>query len=222
MILTIVVYLSIPELRNQHGKSLVCYLIGLIIGYSLLAMSSLQLDAYSSLVFCKSLGYVAYYAFMAAFFWLSVISFDLWHNFRGTRGINRFQEKKRFLIYSLYAWGIPVPFLVFTWYAQEVADIPEYFKPGIGGGEYCWLDSEYCAVCCLLWKLKLNSCCFFFITVRTWSAMIYFFGPIVLIIMANSVMFVLTAMKIHKVQREMARIMAREDSTKNLRTEKDK
>ncbi|XP_020714444.1 G-protein coupled receptor Mth2 isoform X2 [Ceratitis capitata] len=198
MILTIVVYLSIPELRNQHGKSLVCYLIGLIIGYSLLAMSSLQLDAYSSLVFCKSLGYVAYYAFMAAFFWLSVISFDLWHNFRGTRGINRFQEKKRFLIYSLYAWGIPVPFLVFTWYAQEVADIPDYFKPGIGGGEYCWLD------------------------MRTWSAMIYFFGPIVLIIMANSVMFVLTAMKIHKVQREMARIMAREDSTKNLRTEKDK
>lgn len=35
-------------------------------------------------------------------------------------------------------------------------------------------------------------------------------------------MFVLTAMKIHMVQREMARIMAREDSTKSLRTEKDK
>ncbi|XP_017487930.1 PREDICTED: G-protein coupled receptor Mth2 isoform X1 [Rhagoletis zephyria] len=198
MILTIVVYLSIPELRNQHGKSLVCYLIGLIIGYSLLAMSSLRMDYYSSIAFCKTLGYVAYYFFMAAFFWLSVISFDLWHNFRGTRGINRFQEKKRYLIYSLYAWGIPVPFLVFTWYAQEVADIPDYLKPGIGGGEFCWLD------------------------MRTWSAMIYFFGPIVLIIMANSIMFVLTAMKIHKVQREMARIMAREDSTKNLRTEKDK
>lgn len=143
MILTIVVYLSIPELRNQHGKSLVCYLIGLIIGYSLLAISSLQLDAYSSLAFCKSLGYVAYYFFMAAFFWLSVISFDLWHNFRGTRGINRFQEKKRFLVYSLYAWGIPVPFLIFTWYAQEIAAIPDYWKPGIGGGEYCWLDSKY-------------------------------------------------------------------------------
>ncbi|XP_053955616.1 G-protein coupled receptor Mth2-like isoform X3 [Anastrepha ludens] len=198
MILTIVVYLSIPELRNQHGKSLVCYLIGLIIGYSLLAMSSLRLEMYTSIVLCKALGYVAYYFFMAAFFWLSVISFDLWHNFRGTRGINRFQEKKRFLIYSLYAWGIPVPFLMFTWYAQEIADIPEYLKPGIGGGEFCWLD------------------------MRTWSTMIYFFGPIVLIIMANSVMFVLTALKIHRVQREMARIMAREDSTKNLRTEKDK
>ncbi|XP_067646598.1 G-protein coupled receptor Mth2 isoform X2 [Eurosta solidaginis] len=198
MILTIVVYLSIPELRNQHGKSLVCYLIGLIIGYSLLVLTSLSLELENKSPYCKLLGYVAYYFFMAAFFWLSVISFDLWHNFRGTRGINRFQEKKRFLIYSLYAWGIPIPLLVFTWYAQEVSDIPEYLKPGIGGGQYCWLD------------------------MRNWSAMIYFFGPIILILMANSIMFVLTAMKIHKVQREMARIMAREDSTKNLRTEKDK
>lgn len=60
------------------------------------------------------------------------------------------------------------------------------------------------------------------ISVLTWSALIYFFMPILIIIAANTVMFVMTAMKIHKVQREMARIMAREDSTRNLRNEKDR
>ncbi|SPP84809.1 blast:Probable G-protein coupled receptor Mth-like 10 [Drosophila guanche] len=197
MMLTIAVYLLIPELRNQHGKSLVCYLIGLASGYTALCCILLMKNLDPEGVSCKVIGYTAYFCFMSAFFWLNVISFDLWHNFRGTRGINRFQEKKRFLFYSLYSWGAASMFLVFTWIAQEHTDWPSHLKPGIGAGEYCWLD------------------------MRNWSGMIYFFTPILAIIVANTVMFVMTSVKIHGVQREMARIIAREDSTKNLRTEKD-
>lgn len=91
-------------------------------------------------------GYTCYYSFMTAFFWLNVISFDLWHNFRGTRGINRSLEKKRFIMYSLYSWGIPIVFLVVTVYIQEYVDIPDEWKadlkPGIGGGQYCWINSK--------------------------------------------------------------------------------
>ncbi|XP_032592084.1 G-protein coupled receptor Mth2 isoform X3 [Drosophila grimshawi] len=198
MLLTIAVYLLIPELRNQHGKSLVCYLLGISIGYSLLCCLLLLKNIHPNGLPCKLFGYTTYFFFMSAFFWLNVISFDLWHNFRGTRGINRFQEKKRFLLYSLYSWGSALCFLVFTVLAQEYSDWPTELKPGIGGGELCWLE------------------------MRNWSAMLYFFGPILIIIVANTIMFVMTACKIHSVQREMARIIAREDSTKNLRTEKDK
>ncbi|XP_051860301.1 G-protein coupled receptor Mth2 isoform X2 [Drosophila albomicans] len=197
MLLTIAVYLLIPELRNQHGKSLVCYLLDLSIGYMTLSCLLLERDIHPSSTLCKSIGYTAYFFFMSSFFWLNVISFDLWHNFRGTRGVNRFHEKKRFLLYSLYSWGSALVFLIFTFSAQEYSDWPLEVKPGIGGGEYCWLD------------------------MTNWSAMIYFFGPIIIIIGANTTMFVMTAFKIHGVQREMARIIAREDSTKNLRTEKD-
>ncbi|XP_002065957.2 G-protein coupled receptor Mth2 isoform X1 [Drosophila willistoni] len=198
MLLTIAVYLLIPELRNQHGKSLVCYLLGLSIGYSALCCVLLMKNLDPESIACKSYGYTAYYFFMAAFLWLNVISFDLWHNFRGTRGINRFQEKKRFAFYSLYAWGMAFLFLGFTIYAQEGTDWPGSLKPSIGDGQFCWLDMQ------------------------TWAGMIYFFAPIIFIIGANTVMFVMTAIKIHGVQREMAKIIAREDSTKNLRTEKDK
>lgn len=198
MLLTIAVYLLIPELRNQHGKSLVCYLVGLSVGYSLLSSMLLVRNFDPDGTVCKTVGYTTYFFFMSAFFWLNVISFDLWHNFRGTRGINRFQEKKRFLFYSMYSWGFALMFLIFTVVAQEYTDWPESIKPGIGGGQFCWLD------------------------MTNWSAMLYFFGPILIIIVVNTVMFVMTAFKIHGVQREMARIIAREDSTKNLRTEKDK
>lgn len=198
MLLTIAVYLLIPELRNQHGKSLVCYLLGLTVGYSLLCCLLMIQYMDPNGLSCKVFGYTAYFFFMSAFFWLNVISFDLWHNFRGTRGINRFQEKKRFLFYSLYSWGLALIFLVFTLLVQEYSDWPASLKPGIGGGQFCWLD------------------------MTNWSAMLYFYGPILMIIVANTIMFVMTAFKIHGVQREMSRIIAREDSTKNLRTEKDK
>lgn len=85
--------------------------------------------------------YTTYYAFVAAFFWLHVIGFDLWHNFRGSRGINRFQEKRRYVLYSVYAWGMALVFLILTLCAEEIADIPTYLKPGIGI-EYCFLNSE--------------------------------------------------------------------------------
>ncbi|KAH8274990.1 hypothetical protein KR018_008390 [Drosophila ironensis] len=197
MMLTIAVYLLIPELRNQHGKSLVCYLVGLSVGYTSLCIVQLKKRIDPDGIACKSFGYTAYFFFMSAYLWLNVISFDLWHNFRGTRGINRFQEKKRFLLYSLYSWGLAFVFLGFTWAAQEQTNWPAYLKPGIGDGTYCWLD------------------------MTNWSAMIYFYGPILVIVVANTTMFIMTAIKIHGVQREMARIIAGENSTKNLRTEKD-
>lgn len=36
LILTFLVYAIVPELRNLHGKSLMCYVLGLIIAYTIL------------------------------------------------------------------------------------------------------------------------------------------------------------------------------------------
>lgn len=56
MMLTIIVYLAIPELRNQHGKSLVCYLFGLIVGYSMLCVNSLSSHVDVLGLSCKVIG----------------------------------------------------------------------------------------------------------------------------------------------------------------------
>lgn len=73
---------SLPELRNLHGKCLLCYLFGLVIGYTEMALVQLNGANYVEPILCKSLGYTIYFSFLSAFLWLSVISFDLWWNFR--------------------------------------------------------------------------------------------------------------------------------------------
>lgn len=75
---TILVYVCIPELRNVHGRCLVCYLTGLAIGYLVLACVQINGNEFVPENVCKSAGYVIYFAFSAAFLWLSAISFDLW------------------------------------------------------------------------------------------------------------------------------------------------
>jgi len=167
MLLTIAVYLLIPELCNEHGKSLICYLLGLTIGYTILFCTN---HIHPTIWVCKIFGYTAYFFFMSAFFWLNVMCFDLWHNFRGSSGVKHTQKKKRFLFYSLYSWGLALVFLIFTFLVQEYSNWPEDLKPGVGE-KYCWVDTT------------------------TWSAMIYFFGPILFIIITNTTMFVMTTFK---------------------------
>lgn len=82
LIATIIVYIILPELRNVHGKSLVCYLLGLVVGYTTLGWVKLNGSGYIEATKCRTLGYTIYYAYLSAFFWLSVISYDLWSNFR--------------------------------------------------------------------------------------------------------------------------------------------
>lgn len=79
---TILVYLCLPELRNLHGKCLLCYLIGLAIGYLFMAMMQLNRSNFIPHYIRDPIGYLIYFSFMSAFLWLSVISFDLWWIFR--------------------------------------------------------------------------------------------------------------------------------------------
>lgn len=79
---TILVYICLPELRNLHGKCLLCYLIGLSVGYFFMALIQLNGRNFISPLICKPVGYLTYFSFMSAFLWLSVISFDLWWIFR--------------------------------------------------------------------------------------------------------------------------------------------
>lgn len=82
LIATFLVYALLPELRNIHGKCLLCYLFSLTIGYSSLALLQLNGSNYIDPVLCRSAGFTAYFSFVCAFLWLNVISFDLWWNFR--------------------------------------------------------------------------------------------------------------------------------------------
>lgn len=90
LVATFIVYALIPELRNVHGKSLMCYVFGLTLAYALLAFVQLYTNNDScrnggecfNKTLCATFGYVIYFAFMVSFFWLNVMCFDIFWTFR--------------------------------------------------------------------------------------------------------------------------------------------
>jgi G protein-coupled receptor Mth (Methuselah protein) len=82
LIATFLVYALIPELRNIHGKSLMCYVSGLTIGYISLSISQLHDGSTIPEPACEILGYVTYSALLISFFWVNVMCIDIWLTFR--------------------------------------------------------------------------------------------------------------------------------------------
>jgi hypothetical protein len=83
LLMTFLIYSFIKELRNIHGKCLMCCISGLICFYLSQVMIQLNHETiFNSEWLCKSSGYVAYISILICFFWLNVICFDIWSTFR--------------------------------------------------------------------------------------------------------------------------------------------
>lgn len=73
----------IPELRNLHGKCLMCYVFSLMILY--LGLSAVQIDLSIMKVEsfgCQFIGYAIYMSVLLCFFWLNVMCYDIWSTFK--------------------------------------------------------------------------------------------------------------------------------------------
>ncbi|XP_017066470.1 G-protein coupled receptor Mth isoform X1 [Drosophila eugracilis] len=191
MVLTISVYLFVKELQNLHGKCFVCYMVSLFLGYLFLLLDLWDLSA----DFCITAGFLGYFFVMAAFFWLSVISLHMWNTFNGSsHGVNRFLPEHRFLAYNIYSWGMAVALTGITFAANELVE-DENWNPRMGV-EHCWINT------------------------REWSAMLYFYGPMVLLITFNIIMFLLTAVLIVRVKKDIQKFSQKQMRTQKLNSDK--
>ncbi|XP_023034008.2 G-protein coupled receptor Mth [Drosophila willistoni] len=197
-LITIGVYLYLPKLRNLHGKCFACYLGSLFVGYLMLL-----LDTYKALVsyfyLCLIAGYVGYFSILAAFFWLNVMSLDLWNSFRGTND-NRYRAGNRFLVYNLYAWGGPLLFTILISILDQVLSSDNTDLNWIPGVFYsgCWIKTF------------------------DWSAMVYFYGPMLILIIFNTTLFILTAFEIIKVKKELRNIVKHHERKQKLNSDKQR
>lgn len=140
LLITLLVYAFIRELRATiHGKSLICYVFGLTVGYTLMAVfqfSDINSNNYFTL--CTTFGFIAYFSFISSFFWLNVISFDIWWTF-GRGGENN----RKYLKYSLYAWGSSTIMLVIALTAQVGGFVDKNWRPGIGEDDSCFFTRMF-------------------------------------------------------------------------------
>lgn len=82
LVLTLLIYGFIKELRNLHGKCLMCYVFGLISLYLSFALIQLYHDEIMDTKYCAWTGYIAYVSVLICFSWLNVMCYDIWSTFR--------------------------------------------------------------------------------------------------------------------------------------------
>lgn len=141
LLVTLLVYSLIPELRNLHGKCLMCYVFGLTVLY--IWLSLIQLEKIHHQI-CTFAGFTVYISSLWCFAWLNVMCFDIWSVFRGVRGSRGNVERKKFILYCVYAFGVPTVLASLVAILDNIENFDDNFRPGMGT-ERCWLRSKiYC------------------------------------------------------------------------------
>ncbi|XP_037073930.1 probable G-protein coupled receptor Mth-like 1, partial [Pollicipes pollicipes] len=146
LLATFAVYSAVPELRNLHGRCLMSHVAALFTAYVCNLASQLQ-PVYSSMAACQLTALVMYFSFLAACFWMNVMSFDIWLTFSRIRSATPNKSKtRRFIKYSAYCWGCSLALTLITIMMQFAPDDvvpPENFiRPGLGE-KSCWFPGSW-------------------------------------------------------------------------------
>ncbi|XP_043064867.1 G-protein coupled receptor Mth-like [Drosophila ficusphila] len=121
----------------------------------------------------QTVAFIGYFFIMAAYSWLSVVSLNLWRS-----SSFRSEPLHLFRTYSFSAWGIAMILTGATLLAHEFVNNWNW-NPRVGHQDHCWIDT------------------------KDWSALLYFFGPIQLLVTLNTIFFILTAKRVIMVTGEL-------------------
>ncbi|CAL1687357.1 unnamed protein product [Lasius platythorax] len=141
LLLTILIYSILPELRNAHGFMLRNYSGALCVAYIMWIVNFLtEADAvqYSA---CITVAFFTYYSFLTSTIWLTVMSFDLWWTFRGFCSLQRNvrqREKRKLVLYTIYTWGFSFIVAIICVSMDFISkDLPKILRPQFRAGN-CW------------------------------------------------------------------------------------
>ncbi|XP_066599175.1 G-protein coupled receptor Mth2-like isoform X2 [Prorops nasuta] len=171
LVSTIVVYAILPELREVQDKAMLSAVSSLTVGYIILSMEQVIIYNTSD-VLCMSLAFLLYYSFMCAFFWMNIVSFNIWRMVWFKTFL--IGDKTLFRVFCAVGWGGPTILVVVTLVAHLLEG--EHIKPGFGIYS-CWFAGYS----------------------ETW---LYFYGPIAFLLSLNVLYFALTSWRLWREHRE--------------------
>lgn len=146
---TIVCHLAIKPLRDIQGLCFLCHMVSLLIADAVL-FTGARFSKVIKESHCVFNGFLLQYSFLATFFWLNVMCFDIWRVIKATvkliplRGILA-NDAKKFKVYCAYAFGVPLAVTLVTIILhflpdEKVAD--GVLRPGFGEVA-CWFKGDY-------------------------------------------------------------------------------
>ncbi|XP_011500482.1 PREDICTED: probable G-protein coupled receptor Mth-like 1 [Ceratosolen solmsi marchali] len=121
--------------------------------------------------FCRALAILAHFFFLATFFWLNTMCFNIWWTFRDLRpaSLEKGQELLRLRFYGAYAWGGPLIVAGLAAFLDHLPQTPgqAFLRPRFGEKQ-CWFYGDM-------------------------EILAYFFGPIGVLLAINLLFFAATA-----------------------------
>ncbi|CAK1583626.1 unnamed protein product [Parnassius mnemosyne] len=159
---TFAVYMYLPQMRDLQGLCYMCMCISMALGF--LSLAVLQLGTQFAGEICTVTGFMVYFWMMATFFWMNVISINMYRTVQDAAYLKK-TERKQYFCYSCYAWGCTLLLLFVALITNFVEG--EHWKPGFGQTS-CWFQGR----------------------TETW---IFFYGPVAMLITANVILFVMSS-----------------------------
>ncbi|XP_014372083.2 probable G-protein coupled receptor Mth-like 3 [Papilio machaon] len=159
---TFAVYMYLPQMRDLQGLCYMCMCVSMALGF--LSLGVLQLSPHFAGDICTVAGFLVYFWMMATFFWMNVISINMYRSVQDAAYLKK-TERKQYFWYSCYAWGCTLLFLAISLITNFAEG--DHWKPGIGNNS-CWFQGR----------------------TETW---IFFYGPIAVLIAANIILFVISS-----------------------------
>lgn len=163
------VYCSLKPLRNLPGKCLLSLAIALFLAQLLFLF--LVVPTPESWP-CWLLATSTHYFFLAAFFWMNTMAFDIWRTFQFQMLSQSSQNtRRRFIGYSLYAWITPLVVVAVAVLSDvDMIPLPDYLRPHYAR-TFCWLNNK-------------------------WGLLVFFAVPIAVLLLFNIVFFLMTVVSI--------------------------
>ena len=136
-----------PNLRNLSGRNLASLSFALFAAYG--SFIGAQFVPIGSNL-CVGIALSTFYFFLSAFWWTSVMAWDVWHTIRlatvQLRCSSSGQQWGKFILYSLYAWLVPGLIVAATMVIEyvdvaSVPIVPEEYHPHFGR-TVCWFSQR--------------------------------------------------------------------------------
>ncbi|CAI6352445.1 unnamed protein product [Macrosiphum euphorbiae] len=171
--LTLLVYSTLPYLRNVHGYYVMCYVACQFVSYFCHAIQAMTIDDINSPL-CIPFGYFTLFTYLTSYCWVNVICFDIYWMLRYNNSINRNTSiSVSTVMCHIYCWGFSIVW-VCTGYLFQHSQHKTLLKlaPDIGYRS-CWFFEYngngilifYLIPSCVM--LTVNLILFFLITIHS-------------------------------------------------------
>ncbi|CAG0879166.1 unnamed protein product [Darwinula stevensoni] len=191
LFITFLLYLILPERKSLHGKTLLCYMGCLLVASIAQSVARIGSDKDISYSVCLTAALMTFYFYLSTFFWLNIISFDIWWNLRDLKDhtSSREHQRKMLIRYSLYGFGVPLCIVSIAWILDRAPNIPPYIiKPGFDPETRCWLNDDA-------------------------GIVLYFYAPVSILLVANAIFFALTSRFLIQHSRDTAHLNRSQSQT---------